>query len=255
MAEENKDSSNTSAPIDKEIFLQIKQNYALSDYTNAPIHLEKIKEDYDNKKTGHEIFSQWDSNGDGILDEDEMRKLAHEYKTTETSFRYGGYGGLAAIFARALRYTAYVSDVGESFRPIIHPNIVNLSYAVSISYVLGDVGYEGYKEYKRKSSNKVIAETVGERFVFQLIASLLVPAFVIHSCVNVGKKIFAKYQGGKYIRWGPTFLGLSVVPLLPLLIDPPVEYALETAKHTFFPNLGKEQHGGEIAYHEHKKTE
>jgi fission process protein 1 len=36
-----------------------------------------------------------------------------------------------------------VSDVGESFRPIISTRIVNLSYGISAAYVLGDVVYEG----------------------------------------------------------------------------------------------------------------
>jgi hypothetical protein len=57
---------------------------------------------------------------------------------------------------------------------------------------------EGVKEYRKQSSNSVIAMTVGERFVFQMVASLLVPAFVIHTCVKIGKKIFTKYQGGMH---------------------------------------------------------
>lgn len=86
MAEKPKELSKDQLPIDKETFLKIKENYAVKDQ-HAPIHLEKIKEDYDNKKIGHELFSQWDANGDGVLDEEEMKRLVHEYKTTESNFR------------------------------------------------------------------------------------------------------------------------------------------------------------------------
>jgi len=75
---------------------------------------------------------------------------------------------------------------------------------------------------------------------FQVIASLVLPAFVIHSTVSFGKKIFAQVQKGKYLRWGPTILGLGVVPLLPFVLDPPVEYCLEKGKELLYPH---EEHG------------
>jgi hypothetical protein len=36
-------------------------------------------------------------------------------------------------------------------------------------------------------------------------------------------------------------LGLSVVPLLPILVDPPVEYALEKSKELIFPHSKHEE--------------
>lgn len=44
---------------------------------------------------------------------------------------------------------AYTSDVGESFRPVAHPYLVRSAYAISWTYILGDVGHEGYKAYLR----------------------------------------------------------------------------------------------------------
>jgi fission process protein 1 len=49
----------------------------------------------------------------------------------------------------AHRYVAYTSDVGESFRPVAHPYLVRSAYAISWTYILGDVGHEGYKAYLR----------------------------------------------------------------------------------------------------------
>lgn len=43
------------------------------------------------------------------------------------------------------RYVAYTSDIGEAFRPVVPPMLVTAGYAVSWAYLIGDVGYEGYK--------------------------------------------------------------------------------------------------------------
>lgn len=45
------------------------------------------------------------------------------------------------------RYVAYTSDIGESFRPLAHPNLVRAAYGVSWLYLTGDVANEGYKAY------------------------------------------------------------------------------------------------------------
>jgi mitochondrial fission process protein 1 len=54
----------------------------------------------------------------------------------------------------AHRYVAYTSDIGESFRPVAHPWLVRSAYGVSWAYLVGDVGYEGYKAYLRNERVK-----------------------------------------------------------------------------------------------------
>merc|ERR1711939_990653 len=49
----------------------------------------------------------------------------------------------------AHRYVAYTSDIGESFRPVAHPWLVRGAYGISWAYILGDVGNEGWRAYKR----------------------------------------------------------------------------------------------------------
>lgn len=41
------------------------------------------------------------------------------------------------------------STSGESFRPVVSPKIVTAAYGVSWMYLIGDVGYEGYKARMR----------------------------------------------------------------------------------------------------------
>lgn len=74
----------------------------------------------------------------------------HAQESTESSVRYAAYASrFRTILLSAHRYVAYTSDIGESFRPIAHPIAVKAAYGVSWTYLIGDVGYEGYKAYLR----------------------------------------------------------------------------------------------------------
>lgn len=71
-----------------------------------------------------------------------------EVDSLESDLRYLGYAGrLRTALAASTRYLAYTSDVGEAFRPIVHPAIVTAAYGISWAYLGLDVGYEGYKAY------------------------------------------------------------------------------------------------------------
>lgn len=70
----------------------------------------------------------------------------------DTNARWLGYGARLQTAIRAsTRYLAYSSDVGEAFRPIVHPLMVRAAYGISWAYVGLDVAYEGYKT--RKAGN------------------------------------------------------------------------------------------------------
>ncbi|OCK77818.1 hypothetical protein K432DRAFT_445056 [Lepidopterella palustris CBS 459.81] len=88
------------------------------------------------------------------LDNDEkLWEALYEGRTgesTDSSLRYAAYASrIRTILMSAHRYVAYTSDIGESFRPVAHPNLVRGAYAVSWAYLIGDVSYEGYKAYLR----------------------------------------------------------------------------------------------------------
>lgn len=78
------------------------------------------------------------------------------------------------------KITAYTSDVGEAFRPVVSPWIVRSAYAISWAYVLGDVSYEAKKDYDRNSDTTHVTRTVVKRALFQSVASMALPAFTIH---------------------------------------------------------------------------
>ena len=64
--------------------------------------------------------------------------------------RYAAYAmRLKTVVMASSRYTAYSSDIGEAFRPLTKPAVVRGAYAISWTYILGDVAYAGYKAAKQ----------------------------------------------------------------------------------------------------------
>lgn len=50
------------------------------------------------------------------------------------------------------RFTAYTSEAGEALRPIVSPALVKGAYAVSWSYIIGDVGYAGWRAHQQSEA-------------------------------------------------------------------------------------------------------
>lgn len=186
-----------------------------------------------------------------------------EQSTTdeEGSLRYAAYANrFRTILLASHRYVAYTSDIGESFRPVAHPYLVTVGYAVSWMYLLGDVGYASWK-VKMKSEGRYLPhmkpwdypypppsasaaelykkEVAGnaadsdwrvmfvKRGVFQSLASMALPAFTIHLAVRYSSVAF-KNSALKSLRtYGPVAVGLGIVPLLPYIFDEPVEHAVD----------------------------
>jgi fission process protein 1 len=73
----------------------------------------------------------------------------------------------------------------------------------------------------------------------QALASVAIPFAVIHTTVDVTKKITRRI--GRFTKWGPSIVGLGVIPLLPMYLDEPVEQAIEWG----FERYGPWAHSGE----------
>jgi mitochondrial fission process protein 1 len=201
--------------------------------------LQQLVNDYNAKRITDErilsVLRKYDVNNDGHIDLDETHALHHQVSLQETGARYAGY---SLVAARAFRYLAFTSDFGEALRPVVSARLVSGSYAVAFGYCFVDVGYEAYKHVKRgyvteKLEPQPLTQVVVERAAFQALASLALPAFLIHSTVSVAKKVCARI--GRFQRWGPSIAGLAFIPLLPLYLDEPVEHAIEWSFHRYGP--------------------
>lgn len=179
--------------------------------------------------------------------------------TQDSSFRYAAYANrFRTILLASHRYVAYTSDIGESFRPVAHPYLVKVGYAVSWAYILGDCSYQAWK-VKMKSEgrytpglkpwdqepkhNAIAAATFKElnphkvdndwklvfvkNGIFQALASMALPAFTIHSAVRYSSILFKNSASKQLKTFGPVGVGLAIVPALPYLFDKPVEHIVD----------------------------
>lgn len=116
------------------------------------------------------------------------------------------------------------------------PFIVTAAYGVSWAYLIGDVAWTTYKAKEQgptplEAANFSEPQRLGlvavKRSLFQSIASMALPAFTIHTAVRQAGKAFANSANVTLKRWGPTAVGISIVPALPYLFDHPV-----SSRHT-----------------------
>eukprot|EP00210_Caulerpa_lentillifera_P000463 g446.t1 len=100
-----------------------------------------------------------------------------------------------------LRYLGYANELGEAFAAWLPPGGVPLSYAVAVGYVLVDTGDKGLKAQKgakleldalpkldpnvakEKLTNLLAGERAIDTIVWQLLASVIIPGYTIHTVV------------------------------------------------------------------------
>lgn len=143
-------------------------------------------------------------------------------------------GRLVGTYASAgSRYLGYASDVGEAFRPVMDVRYVRAGYAISWAYVLLDVGLN---TKKAKDAGEDWKRAGLHSAVFQSLGTMLAPAVIIHTVVHQSER--ALHAMKRTSRFGPTAMGLAVVPFLPYIADPPVEIAVDWVFDKVWPVPG-----------------
>ena len=148
---------------------------------------------------------------------------------------------LKKVAAANMRYTAYSSDFGEALRPVVPPILVKASYGLAVSYVLGDVAYNGWKEAQPGAAETShhggsVPRAVTHALIFQVGASIGIPFLIIHTSVDFTKKYVRKLQRhGALRRWAPTVVGLGIIPALPVTVDPGCEYVIDHVFESLWP--------------------
>ncbi|KAL5346731.1 hypothetical protein ACLOAV_008438 [Pseudogymnoascus australis] len=192
-------------------------------------------------------------------------------QSTESSIRYAAYvTRIRTALLSAQKYVTHASGIGESFRPVVYPNLVRAAYGISWSYLIGDVAHKGYKAYysnqkilhpeayqgmlqERDKDAKIGLDTavssggrylkpgmvtplndwrsvMTQRALFQVIASIGLPALTVHTVVKYSSKALQQNSKNLKLRmYGPIGLGLATVPIWPFLFDKPVKEAVELA--------------------------
>jgi mitochondrial fission process protein 1 len=188
------------------------------------------------------VLMKFDANGDGVIDDNEISAL-HD-ALIHSPLRLAGYTGPVA---RLIRYLTSSEFGGAVMKPAVRTGIVSVSYVITFGYCLTDIGMEAYdlhhRGYKTKDHKQSLTMTqcIVERTVFQGLASIGIPLAIIRSAVSFGKIVFPKI--GRFQRFGPSLLGLSVLPMLPLCLDEPIRAGIEHAFDNYGPwaNTNKDE--------------
>lgn len=159
-----------------------------------------------------------------------------------------------AISALLKRYrlTAFVSEVGESLRPV--PGVltwhVNLFYLVSWAYVIADTAVQTVEEAAVEGRQRQVARVLLFMSLFHGLATMLIPAVAIHEAVRATKALLARLAAWSGSRsqlmagvaaaavagrlWLPTLVGLSLIPAMPI-VDKPLHGALKLLLDQVWP--------------------
>ncbi|KAF4704439.1 WD repeat-containing protein 44 [Perkinsus olseni] len=149
--------------------------------------------------------------------------------------------------AKQVRYLAFTSDVGEAFRPVVPRWLVNASYATTVGYIFGDIGYSTWLEYKRTkdlADHKIRVWTAAAKATtFQMVASLALPFAIIHSTVHYSGVMLRRMavKNARLLQMGPTMIGLAIVPFLPIVCDKPIEHGVDLIFEKWGPKIASEE--------------
>jgi len=132
-----------------------------------------------------------------------------------------------------VRYLGYANEVGESFKSLIPKSAYLSTYAISIAYVSADT--------LDKSENLKKKLTAADVFIWQMLASVIVPGFTINRICHFSRlglmrssTSFRNYKYNKYIVSG---IGLGSIPLIVKPIDHSIDYIMD---ESFRKYVGKE---------------
>lgn len=143
---------------------------------------------------------------------------------------------ITALLAR-YRLTAFVSEVGESIRPLqgVLTWHVNLFYLVSWLYVITDTTVHAVDEANVQGRRRQVARVVLFMSIFHSIATMLIPAVAIHEAVHFAMALLKRLAASPRIQlWVPTMVGLSLIPAMPI-VDEPLHGALKLLFDRLWP--------------------
>ncbi|EDV24099.1 Mitochondrial fission process protein 1 [Trichoplax sp. H2] len=130
-----------------------------------------------------------------------------------------------------LRYLGYANEVGEAFRGAIPVRYVKLSYMIAGGYVLADTCNKSSltsDRFKFKSEHDYqVASKFTETLIWQSLASVIIPGFVINRCCAAFNSFF-KLLHVRNRQVMTTALGLALIPIIIKPIDRSVDHVMDS---------------------------
>eukprot|EP00035_Acanthoeca_spectabilis_P031755 m.15665 g.15665 ORF g.15665 m.15665 type:complete len:198 (-) comp4943_c1_seq1:410-1003(-) len=151
-----------------------------------------------------------------------------------------------------VRYLGYTNELGEAFKVFIHRRVYFASYLVAGCYCVGDATSRAHRAYTDlKLPLFEVANTTAEALIWQGLASVAIPGFVINRTV-AGYTRLANRLAPRFptlmARLPPhlqaTAVGLACIPLIISPIDHAVDSAIAAVYrptvNALFPNTANE---------------
>ena len=114
-----------------------------------------------------------------------------------------------------------------------------------MTYVTADMVDKARKAYIKGGDAMVVAYTAADAFIWQTLASVVVPGVTIHQVVYWTRKALkanvpsntAVSRAGAVTTWVPTMLGLGVIPLIIHPIDHAIDFLLDNTTRTLAASI------------------
>ncbi|CAG7636418.1 unnamed protein product [Allacma fusca] len=128
-----------------------------------------------------------------------------------------------------VRLLGYANEVGESFRALVHTNVVRATYVISFGYCLADTVDKTMKmATKPNSSRDLVVKTAADTLIWQTLASVLIPGFTINRICALSLFVFRKAKFPSVAaKWTTTAIGLGSIGLIYQPIDHLVDYFMD----------------------------
>eukprot|EP00753_Platysulcus_tardus_P003290 PLAT12357.1.p1 GENE.PLAT12357.1~~PLAT12357.1.p1 ORF type:complete len:190 (+),score=16.08 PLAT12357.1:35-571(+) len=145
-----------------------------------------------------------------------------------------------------LRLMGYANELGEALRPLA-PRFVGPSYAVAAAYVLADGGWQATRASKRcellgmseSASTAEVQVTVADTLLWQSLASVVFPGFVINRVVAGASFLLARASASPrgWLTALPTAIGMASIPLIVEPLDEFTHSLLDVTVRPFLADL------------------
>lgn len=147
-----------------------------------------------------------------------------------------------------VRFLGYANEVGEAFRALVPVSVVWGSYAVATAYVTADAVDKGKKAALAHGDNPGrttrVAVAVVDTFVWQALASVIIPGFTINRVCAASLYMLGKTTKWPLSvrKWTTTAVGLSTIPFIITPIDRSVDFLLDSSLRKIYNEEEEQKH-------------
>lgn len=169
----------------------------------------------------------------GLVEKD-LQDVTQEFRPATYASRIGIILRKIPAITSKIKAAAYASEVGESFRPVVPSKFVTSLYVVSIGYVALDIIGRTFS-VKDQGTQKMQFFAL-DTFIWHSLASLVLPAFVIHAIVKYAGKGCKRIAPNsvKFRAWVPAVLALGSIPFIIHPIDHVTDFVLDNSIRKFY---------------------